>query len=431
MVVITGVLPHSKAEKAGIQAGDYLLEINSHEINDVLDYRFRLADTTVVLKLHRGPDIIEKKIKKEEYDDIGLEFGTPLMDKKHRCENGCIFCFIDQNPEGMRETIYFKDDDSRLAFLHGNYITLTNLHQADIDRIIEMHISPVNISVHTTNPELRIKIMKNKRSGEVLSYIGMLADAGIKLHGQIVLCRGINDGKELDRTMRDLSAYYPSMESVSIVPAGLTKYRDKLYKLEPFSAEECAAVINQVENFNKTLPERMFFASDEFYVLSGTKVPDEDYYGEYTQLDNGVGMITSFTAEFESMLETLDEDECSVKREVSIATGESAYQMMRGLIDELEKKCPDIKCNLYVIKNNFFGGQVTVTGLLTGIDIAEQLQGKALGDTLYLSRTTLRAEGDLFLCGMSPDELSEKLGGVNIEFVENDGASLVEKLLRL
>ena len=431
MVVITGVLPHSKAEKAGIQAGDYLLEINSHEINDVLDYRFRLADTTVVLKLHRGPDIIEKKIKKEEYDDIGLEFGTPLMDKKHRCENGCIFCFIDQNPEGMRETIYFKDDDSRLAFLHGNYITLTNLHQADIDRIIEMHISPVNISVHTTNPELRIKIMKNKRSGEVLSYIGMLADAGIKLHGQIVLCRGINDGKELDRTMRDLSAYYPSMESVSIVPAGLTKYRDKLYKLEPFSAEECAAVINQVENFNKTLPERMFFASDEFYVLSGTKVPDEDYYGEYTQLDNGVGMITSFTAEFESMLKTLDEDECSVKREVSIATGESAYQMMRGLIDELEKKCPDLKCNLYVIKNNFFGGQVTVTGLLTGIDIAEQLQGKALGDTLYLSRTTLRAEGDLFLCGMSPDELSEKLGGVNIEFVENDGASLVEKLLRL
>ena len=431
MVVITGVLPHSKAEKAGIQAGDYLLEINSHEINDVLDYRFRLANTTVVLKLHRGPDIIEKKIKKEEYDDIGLEFGTPLMDKKHRCENGCIFCFIDQNPEGMRETIYFKDDDSRLAFLHGNYITLTNLHQADIDRIIEMHISPVNISVHTTNPELRIKIMKNKRSGEVLSYIGMLADAGIKLHGQIVLCRGINDGKELDRTMRDLSAYYPSMESVSIVPAGLTKYRDKLYKLEPFSAEECAAVINQVENFNKTLPERMFFASDEFYVLSGTKVPDEDYYGEYTQLDNGVGMITSFTAEFESMLETLDEDECSVKREVSIATGESAYPMMRGLIDELEKKCSDLKCNLYVIKNNFFGGQVTVTGLLTGIDIAEQLQGKALGDTLYLSRTTLRAEGDLFLCGMSPDELSEKLGGVNIEFVENDGASLVEKLLRL
>lgn len=431
MVVITGVLPHSRAEKAGIKPGDYLLEINSHEINDVLDYRFRLADTTVILKLHRGPDIIEKKIKKEEYDDIGLEFGTPLMDKKHRCENGCIFCFIDQNPEGMRETIYFKDDDSRLAFLHGNYITLTNLHEADIDRIIEMHISPVNISVHTTNPELRVMMMKNKRSGEVLSYIDKLADAGIKLHGQVVLCRGINDGAELDRTMRDLSKYYPAMESVSIVPAGLTKYREKLYPLKPFSAEECAVVIKQVEDFNKNLPERMFFASDEFFVLSGTPLPKDDYYGDYTQLDNGVGMLTSFTTEFHSMLSTLDEDECAIEREVSLATGEAAYGMMRSLIDELEAQCPKLKCHLYKIKNNFFGGQVTVTGLLTGADLAEQLSGKPLGDTLYLARTTLRAEGDLFLCGMSPAQLSEKLGGVNIEFIENDGAALVENLLRL
>lgn len=431
MVVITGVLPHSRAEKAGIKPGDYLLEINSHEINDVLDYRFRLADTTVILKLHRGPDIIEKKIKKEEYDDIGLEFGTPLMDKKHRCENGCIFCFIDQNPEGMRETIYFKDDDSRLAFLHGNYITLTNLHEADIDRIIEMHISPVNISVHTTNPELRVMMMKNKRSGEVLAYIDKLADAGIKLHGQIVLCRGINDGAELDRTMRDLSKYYPAMESVSIVPAGLTKYREKLYPLKPFSAEECAAVIKQVDSFNKNLPERMFFASDEFFVLSGTPLPNDDYYGDYTQLDNGVGMLTSFTAEFHSMLTTLDEDECAIEREVSMATGEAAYGMMRSLIDELEAQCPKLKCHLYKIKNNFFGGQVTVTGLLTGVDLADQLSGKPLGDTLYLARTTLRAEGDLFLCGMSPAQLSEKLGGVNIKFIENDGAALVENLLRL
>lgn len=431
MVVITGVLPHSRAEKAGIMPGDYLLEINSHEINDVLDYRFRLADTTVILKLHRGPDIIEKKIKKEEYDDIGLEFGTPLMDKKHRCENGCIFCFIDQNPEGMRETIYFKDDDSRLAFLHGNYITLTNLHEADIDRIIEMHISPVNISVHTTNPELRVMMMKNKRSGEVLSYIDKLADAGIKLHGQVVLCRGINDGAELDRTMRDLSKYYPAMESVSIVPAGLTRYREKLYPLKPFSAEECAAVIKQVEDFNKSLPERMFFASDEFFVLSGTPLPKDDYYGDYTQLDNGVGMLTSFITEFHSMLSTLDEDECAIEREVSLATGEAAYGMMRSLIDELEAQCPKLKCRLYKIKNNFFGGQVTVTGLLTGADLAEQLNGKPLGDTLYLARTTLRAEGDLFLCGMSPAQLSEKLGGVNIEFIENDGAALVENLLRL
>ena len=226
MVEITGVLPHSRAARAGVVAGDILLEINSHRINDVLDYRFRLADEVVVLKLHRGPERIEVKIKKDTYDDIGLEFGTPLMDKKHRCENGCIFCFIDQNPKGMRETIYFKDDDSRLGFLHGNYITLTNLHDEDIDRIIEMHISPVNVSVHTTNPELRIKMMKNKRAGEVLSYLDRLAEAGTVLRGQIVLCRGINDGEELERSMRDLSKYYPKMDGVSGVPAGLTAHRD-------------------------------------------------------------------------------------------------------------------------------------------------------------------------------------------------------------
>lgn len=430
MVLITGVLPHSRADKVGVKEGDYLLEINSHPINDVLDYRFRLADTKVVLKLHRGPDIIEKTIKKGEYDDIGLEFGTPLMDKKHRCENGCIFCFIDQNPKGMRDTIYFKDDDSRLAFLHGNYITLTNLHEADIDRIIEMHISPVNVSVHTTNPELRVKMMKNKRAGDVLSYMDKLADAGILLHGQIVLCKGVNDGAELDRTMTDLAKYYPSMESVSVVPVGLTGFREGLYPLEPFSPEECAEVIKQVDRFNSTLSEPMFFASDEFYVKSGTPLPDEEFYGEYTQLDNGVGMLTSFGTEFDLMLSTLDEDECEIKREVSLATGEAAFEFISSLVEKLMNKCPGLECHVYKIKNNFFGGEVTVTGLLTGVDIAEQLKDKPLGEVMYLSKTTLRAEGDLFLCGMSPEELSEKLG-VKIEFIENDGGELIEKLLCL
>lgn len=430
MVEITGVLSHSRAERAGIVAGDWLLEINSHPINDVLDYRFRLAEKKVVLKLHHGPDIIDVTIRKSEYDDIGLEFGTPLMDKKHRCENGCIFCFIDQNPDGMRESIYFKDDDSRLAFLHGNYITLTNLHESDIDRIIEMHISPVNVSIHTTNPDLRVKMMKNKRAGEVLSYIDKLAEAGILLHGQVVLCRGVNDGEELERTMRDLAKYYPVMESVSIVPVGLTAYRDKLYHLEPFTPEECAAVIAQIERFNSTLPERMFFPSDEFYVKSGTPLPEDSFYGEYTQLDNGVGMLTSMNSEFESFISTLDEDECTLRRTVSIATGEAAYLFIKGLADRLHEKCPGLDCRVYCVKNNFFGGEVTVTGLLTGRDIAEQLCGKELGETLYLSRTTLRAEGDLFLCGMSPAELEEKLW-VKIEFVSNDGGEFVEKLLGL
>lgn len=428
MVEITGVFPHSRAARAGIREGDILLEINGYAINDVLDYRFRLAEEKVVLKLHRGADIVEVKIRKDTYDDIGLEFGTPLMDKKHRCENGCIFCFIDQNPKGMRETIYFKDDDSRLAFLHGNYITLTNLHDADIDRIIEMHISPVNVSVHATNPELRVKMMKNKRAGEVLGYLDRLADAGITLRGQIVLCRGINDGEELNRSMQDLAKFYPRMDSVSIVPCGLTAHRDGLYHLEPFTADECAAVIRQVNAFNETLPERMFFASDEFYVKSGTPLPDDEFYGEYNQIENGVGMLTSFEREFTFFADTLDEDECALNREVSIATGEAAYAFMDRLAKMLMEKCPGLTIHVYAVKNEFFGGEVTVTGLLTGQDMANQLKDKPLGDTLYLSRTTLRAEGDLFLCGMTPDELAETLG-VKIEFVENDGAALVEKIV--
>ncbi len=428
MVEVTGVLPRSKAEKAGICVGDILLEINSRTINDVLDYRFRLADESVVLKLHRGADIIEAKIKKNTYDDIGLEFGTPLMDKKHRCENGCIFCFIDQNPRGMRETIYFKDDDSRLAFLHGNYITLTNLHERDIDRIIEMHISPVNVSVHTTNPELRVMMMKNKRSGEVLSYLDKLAEAGITLRGQIVLCRGINDGEELERTMSDLSKYYPKMDSVSVVPAGLTAHREGLYYLEPFTADECADVIRQIDEYNKTLPATMFYASDEFYVKSGVPLPDCDYYGEFTQIENGVGLLSSFGEEFDAMLRNIDDDEFTDERTVSVATGEAAYDFIKSLADRLEARFNGFKCNVYPIKNKFFGGEVTVTGLLTGRDIAEQLAGAQLGDTLYLSRVTLRAEGDLFLCGMSPDELSDRLG-VKIEFTDNDGADFLIKLL--
>lgn len=430
MVEVTGVLPRSKAEKAGVLVGDILLEINAHPIRDVLDYRFRLAEESVTLKLHRGPDIVEVKIKKDTYDDIGLEFGTPLMDKKHRCENGCIFCFIDQNPRGMRETIYFKDDDSRLAFLHGNYITLTNLHDEDIDRIIEMHISPVNVSVHTTNPTLRVAMMKNKRSGEVLSYLDKLADAGITLRGQIVLCRGINDGAELDRSMRDLSKYYPKMDSVSIVPAGLTAHREGLYHLEPFTAEECADVIHQIEEFNKTLPETMFFASDEFYVKSGTPLPASEHYGEFTQIENGVGLLSSFGSEFDFMLSNIEDDEFVGPRTVSVATGEASYEFIKALVAKIEARFDGFTCHVYKIKNNFFGGEVTVTGLLTGRDIAEQLYGRELGKTLYLSRTTLRSEGDLFLCGMSTDELSEKLG-VPIEFSENDGAEFVLKLLGL
>ncbi|MBQ3591130.1 MAG: DUF512 domain-containing protein [Clostridia bacterium] len=434
MVEITGVLPRSRAAKKGIVPGDILLEINGHAIRDVLDYRFRLAERTVCLKLHRGPELLEVTIRKDEYDDIGLEFATPLMDKKHRCENGCIFCFIDQNPAGMRESIYFKDDDSRLSFLHGNYITLTNLHDEDIDRILEMHISPVNVSVHTTNPELRVKMMKNKRSGEVLAYLRRMADAGTKLRGQIVLCRGINDGAELERTMQDLYGYYPAMDSVSVVPAGLTGYRDKLYPLEPFTPEECREVIAQVNRFGDQCfaqcGQRIFYVSDEFYIKGNVPLPPEEYYEEYTQIENGVGMLTSFENEFHSLLKMLDEDERMRESHVSVATGEAAVGMIRKLAEGAMAVCPNLHCQVYVVKNNFFGGHVTVTGLLTGKDMAEQLAGKALGDRLLLSGTTLRSEGDLFLCGMTPAELSERLG-VEVCFTEQDGGAFLEALLGL
>ncbi len=434
MVEVTGVLPRSRAAKKGILPGDILLEINGHVINDVLDYRFRLAEKTVHLKFHREADIIDVTIRKDEYDDIGLEFATPLMDKKHRCENGCIFCFIDQNPSGMREAIYFKDDDSRLSFLHGNYITLTNLHDSDIDRILEMHISPVNVSIHTTNPELRVKMMKNRRSGEVLSYLRRLADGGTKLRGQIVLCKGINDGEELNRSLRDLYGYYPAMDSVSIVPAGLTGYRENLYPLEPFTPEECRAVIAQVEVFADTCMaetgERIFYASDEFYVKGGMPLRDGEYYGEYAQLENGVGMLSSFRDEFYSLLAMLTEDECTGERHVSVATGEASAEMIVSLVEAAKKRSPGLDCQVYVIKNRFFGGQVTVTGLLTGCDLAEQLAGCDLGEKLLLSRTTLRSEGDLFLCGMTPEELADKLG-VEIGFVEQDGGAFLEGLLGL
>lgn len=434
MVEITGVLPRSRSAKKGILPGDILLEINGHPIRDVLDYRFYLAERVVALKLHRGPDILDIVIHKSEYDDIGLEFSTPLMDKKHRCENGCVFCFIDQNPPGMRESIYFKDDDSRLSFLHGNYITLTNLHDEDIDRILEMHISPVNVSVHTTNPELRVQMMKNKRAGDVLRYLRRLADSGTKLRGQIVLCKGINDGEELERSMRDLYAYYPAMDSVSIVPCGLTAYREKLFPIEPFDEEDCRKVVEQVDRFGERClaetGERIFYASDEFYIKSGIALPDGSYYGDYTQIENGVGMLTSFADEFRSLLHMLNANEKSLQREVSVATGEAAYEMISVLVQEAMALCPGLTCHVYAVKNRFFGGQVTVTGLLTGKDIAEQLSGKKLGEELLLARSTLRSEGDLFLCGMTPDELSKKLQ-VSLCFTENDGAVFLEKLLGL
>lgn len=434
MVTVTGVEKGSRAAKHGILPGDILLSINGREIRDVLDYRFYLTNRTVELQLHRGPELISVTIRKQEYDDIGLDFETPLMDKKQRCENKCIFCFIDQLPDGMRETLYFKDDDSRLSFLHGNYITLTNMHERDIDRIIEMHISPVNISVHTTNPELRCFMLHNKRAGEVLSYMKKLADAGITLCGQIVLCRGINDGAELDRSLADLQALYPAMSSVSIVPAGLTRYRDKLYELTPFTPEECAGIIAQVDRVGdecmKKYGTRIFCCADELYLSAGLPLPGEEYYGDYDQIENGVGMITSLCTEVATELDFADDyrEGFAAPRRVSIATGVAAYDTIRTLADQLEHAFAGLEVNVYRIINHFFGESITVAGLLTGCDIAEQLAGKQLGDCLLIPENTLRAGEDTLLDDMTVDQLSAALG-VPVTPSPNDGVGFIESVL--
>lgn len=434
MVTITDVLPRSRAEKHGICVGDVLMTINGRAVTDVLDYRFHLTNTEVILGLMRDGTPYEVTIRKQEYDDIGLDFATPLMDRKHTCENKCIFCFIDQLPRGMRETLYFKDDDSRLSFLHGNFITMTNLRDADIERIMEMHISPINVSVHTTNPELRVKMMHNKRAGAVLDYLPRLAAAGITLCGQIVLCRGINDGEELDRSMRDLYALGDALESVSIVPAGLTRYRDKLFPLEPYTPEEAAGIIHQVDEFAAACfaetGSRKFFCADELYLTAGLPLPDESYYEEYAQIENGVGMLTSLSTEFETELAFLDEYlvDFQPPRTVSVATGVAAYPLIRAMAGRLEAMVEGLTIHVYEVINHFFGESITVAGLLTGKDMAEQLQGKPLGDELFIPENTLRSGEDMFLDDMTPAELSEKLG-VPVRPGRNDGAEFIREML--
>lgn len=434
MVNIKSVDKRSRAQRAGILPGDVLVSINGHEINDVLDYGFYLAEKSIKVTFLRGGKEKTVKIKKDIYDDIGLNFETALMDEKHRCENGCVFCFIDQNPKGMRPTVYFKDDDSRLSFIHGNYITLTNLTDADIDRIIEMHISPINISVHTTDPELRVKMMRNKRAGESLRYIRRLADGGCELHCQIVLCKGLNDGDALKKTMTDLSYYYPSVTSVSVVPAGLTAHRDGLYPLEQFSPSECAEVVDLIEAYGDMCLEkygcRIFYASDEFYIKAERPLPGDEFYGAYDQLDNGVGLVTLFMTEIDAELEAIDSYDFKrgEKRRVSIATGEAAYSYIKLAAEKIMSACDELECNVYCVKNEFFGGQVTVAGLLTGVDMAAALKGRDLGDELLIPQSSLRAEGDLFLCGHSPEWLSDELG-VDVTVAGNDAVSFVSAVL--
>lgn len=429
-VIISAVQQNSPAELAKISAGETLVSIDGNDIMDVLDYRFYQNNKKLELTLlDLNGKVKTVKIKKDEYEEIGLIFETYLMDSKRSCRNKCVFCFIDQLPKGLRESLYFKDDDSRLSFLFGNYITLTNITEHEIERIIKMHISPINISVHTTNPELRVKMMNNKNAGAALDIIKRLDDAGIKMNSQLVLCPGYNDGEELRRSLRDLTSF-SNMECIAAVPVGLTKYRDDLPHIEPFNKETAAQTIDIIDEFCKqTLlkyGERRVYASDEFYLRSGREIPDSEFYGDFLQLENGVGLWALLKSEAEDAL--LDVDEFSNDRHISIATGVAAFPLIRSIADMCEAKCHGLKCDVYAIKNNFFGEKITVSGLVTATDMYEQLNGIALGSKLLIPSVMLRQEGDMFLDSITAEELSEKLG-VNIEPVDNDGYALVDTIL--
>ncbi len=435
MVRIKSVLPNSLCAKAGICENDFLIKVNGNEITDVLDYKYYTSDKKLTLLLSRNDVPFEKEIrKKDEYDDLGLEFESYLMDKQHCCKNKCIFCFIDQNPCGMRDTVYFKDDDSRMSFFYGNYVTLTNLSQKDIDRIIKMRISPVNISVHTTNPELRVKMMKNKFAGESLKYLDDFYKGQIMMNCQIVLCKNVNDGKELERSLSDLAKYYPFVESIAVVPSGLTCYREGLFKLEEFSPDDCNEVISIIDKYGAENLEkfgtRLVYASDEWYVRAGKNIPKSDYYEEYMQLENGVGMIRSMSDEIDDEIDYLSEIGFLPEkdRKVSVVTGEAAYKFISESVEKIKNKWYNFNCSVYLAKNLFFGGGVTVAGLLTGSDLVSALSDKDLGNTLFIPSVMLRHEKDKFLDDMTVPELSEKLG-VEICDISNDGREFTDKIL--
>lgn len=430
-VKISAVEKNSYAEKAGITAGESIVSINGNVIKDVLDYRFYMTDRDILVELaSQNGETRTVEVKKPEYDDLGLDFETYLMDKEHCCKNKCIFCFIDQMPPNMRETLYFKDDDSRLGFLFGNYITLTNLEDEDIDRIIKMHLSPINISVHTTNPELRVRMMKNPKAADSLKYIKRLADAGIALHIQLVLCPGINDGDELRRTFSDLAKLGPAVESAVCVPVGLTKYREKLPKLTPYDAAGAREVISIVDGFRgKMKTERgiaVAYAADEFFIKAGLPLPPYEYYDDFTQLEDGVGLCTLLKHEFYEALDYFPPAEYN--RRVTIPTGKAAYSTIKELADAAERRYDGLKIDVLAMENNFFGELITVTGLLTGGDIAAQLKERDNGDAVLICESTLRYEHDKFIDDTTPDYVERELK-LPVLMVPNDGYKLLCAML--
>ena len=431
MVKICSVESGSYAEKKGIKPNEFLISINKNKITDVLDYRFYCTEKKIKLLIEDENGKQRKvRIKKDEYDDIGLEFESYLMDAHRSCKNKCIFCFIDQMPKGMRETLYFKDDDARLSFLFGNYITLTNVTDEEIDRIIKMHITPINISVHTTNPELRCKMMNNRFAGDALKHMYRLCENGIKINCQLVLVPGYNDGEELKKTLADLKALYPQVESVAAVPVGLTKHREGLAELKPFDKQSAKEVVDIMNAFGdeceKEFKTRLFYPSDEFFNLAEIPMPDEKYYGDMLQLENGVGMSALMKAEFIDALEYCDETPKGEK--LTIPTGKGAYKLISELVEKAKEKWQNLDVEVVPIENYFFGPLITTTGLITGSDLIKNLKDRENLGVCLISSATLRQEGDVFLDDLSPEDVSKEIGA-KIKVVDCDGMALLEALL--
>ena len=429
--IVKAVEPGSIAQELGIEPGDRLLSINDNIIEDVFDYHYLVNDEELLVLIAK-PDgeEWELEIEKDYEEDLGIEFEQGLMDEYRSCRNKCMFCFIDQMPKGMRETLYFKDDDSRLSFLQGNYITLTNMSDHDIDRIVKYHLEPINISFHTTNPELRCKMLHNRFAGEALQKVRTLYEAGITMNGQIVLCKGINDGEELERSIRDMAEYLPCLQSVSVVPGGLTKYREGLYPLEPFGKEDAKEVLRIIHSWQKRLYEKwglhFIHAGDEWYALAEEEIPEEERDDGYLQLENGVGMLRLLENEFNEAYEALEGD--SEVRNVSVVTGYLAYPYLKKLAERLEQKFPATTIRVYPIRNDFFGEQITVSGLITGQDLLHQLKGRELGDKLLLPCNMFRSGEEVLLDDVTLSQVKDALQ-VDVDIVKSSGQDFIEGVL--
>ena len=429
--VIAIVQDGSIAQELELVPGDILLTVNGQPVEDIFDYRYLMNEEFVVLEVEKANgEIWELEVEKEYEEDLGITFEKDLMDDYRSCSNHCIFCFIDQMPPGMRDTLYFKDDDSRLSFLQGNYVTLTNMSDHDIERIIRYRLEPINISFQTTNPQLRCKMLHNRFAGDALKKVDRLFEGGIEMNGQIVLCKGENDGAELERSIKDLTAYIPLLRSVSVVPVGLTKFRDGLYHLEPFTKEDAKEVLSVIHKWQDRIYEQygihFIHAGDEWYLLAGQEVPEEERYDGYLQLENGVGMLRLLFEEFTEGYKSLTGDER--QEELSIATGKLAYPYISAMAEKIEEKFPNLEIHVFSIRNDFFGERITVSGLITAQDLTAQLKGERLGSRLLIPCNMLKTDEDVFLDDFTVRQVSDALQ-VPIDIVKSSGQDFIDAVI--